>query len=92
MGVTNPATEETICEIEEAGEQDVENAIQAAHEAFKTWKHVTAKDRAAMIRNLAALIRKNQDELAQIECLGNKYISRQRKTSVSSEVGRSHGR
>jgi len=32
--VINPATEETICHIEEAGEQDVENAIQAAHQAY----------------------------------------------------------
>jgi len=67
----NPATEEVICEIHEAGAADVDAAVQAAKVAFKTWKKSNACDRRDMLLKLADLVEKNRKELAELESLDN---------------------
>lgn len=54
--VINPATEEKICDISEATEQDVELAIDAAQAAFPIWKATSLTERALLLTRLADLI------------------------------------
>ena len=67
----NPATEEVIAEVAEAGEKDIDLAVKAARRAFDTgpWRKTDARDRGRMLYKLADLIEENLDELAALEVL-----------------------
>jgi len=67
----NPATEEVICEVQEAGQEDVDAAVAAAKTAFKTWKKSNGCDRRNMLLKLADLVEKNREQLAKLESLDN---------------------
>ena len=41
--VTNPATDEVLANVPDMDEGDAEASIQAAHQAFQTWRHTTLK-------------------------------------------------
>lgn len=63
--VINPATEEIIGKASKAGTADVEKALKSAKEGFDVWKKFTPWDRAVIIRKIADLIRKKNNELAK---------------------------
>ena len=63
FNTVNPATEEVITEVQEAGSEDVDAAVAAAKTAFKTWKKSNACDRRDMLLKLADLVEKNQTSL-----------------------------
>jgi aldehyde dehydrogenase (NAD+) len=67
----NPATEDVITEVEEAGQEDVNDAVAAAKAAFKTWKKSNACDRRDMLLKLADLVDKHREQLAELESLDN---------------------
>lgn len=60
----NPATEEIIGEYTRGGLEHVERAIQAAKIAFPSWRQAPAGGRAAMLHEVARLLRENQEQLA----------------------------
>ncbi|MFG1190893.1 NAD-dependent succinate-semialdehyde dehydrogenase [Xanthobacter flavus] len=66
ISVNNPATGEIIGTIPKAGAAETRRAIEAAAEAFKTWRATTAAERASKLHKLADLILANADELALI--------------------------
>ncbi|UJX44568.1 NAD-dependent succinate-semialdehyde dehydrogenase [Xanthobacter sp. YC-JY1] len=66
ISVDNPATGEIIGTIPKAGAAETRRAIEAAAEAFKTWRATTAAERAGKLHKLADLILANADELALI--------------------------
>jgi len=63
--VINPATEEIIGKVSKASSVDVDKALNSAEKGFKTWKKFSPWDRAAIIRKIADLIRKKNNELAK---------------------------
>jgi acyl-CoA reductase-like NAD-dependent aldehyde dehydrogenase len=65
--VTNPATEETIAELEPAGVDETDAAVARAKAAFKEWRAVAPTDRARLLRRLATLVEEHAEELARIE-------------------------
>ena len=67
MQVVNPATEEPIAELEQAGVEEADAAVARAKAAFPAWRAVTPSDRARLLRRLATLVEENGEELAQIE-------------------------
>lgn len=69
----NPATEEVLAYVSEAQEEDVDQAVKAARQAFEhgTWPDLSAAERAHIIYKLADLIEENKEELAQLEALDN---------------------
>lgn len=67
----NPATEEVICEVEEAGAEDVNAAVAAAREAFKTWRTTNPTTRRDLLLKLANLVEENKEYLASLEALDN---------------------
>ncbi|MEN1937497.1 aldehyde dehydrogenase family protein [Paenibacillus sp. 102] len=71
--VWNPATEEVLAVVSEAGEEDVNLAVRAARKAFEegAWSKISAAERAHLIYKLADLIDENKEELAQLEALDN---------------------
>ena len=67
LTVLNPATEEPIAELEQAGIEEADAAVARAKAAFPAWRAVSPGDRARLLRRLAALVEENAEELAQIE-------------------------
>jgi acyl-CoA reductase-like NAD-dependent aldehyde dehydrogenase len=65
--VVNPATEETIAELEGAGVEETDAAVASARAAFPSWRAVTPADRSRLLRRLATLVEENAEELAAIE-------------------------
>ena len=63
--VINPATEEIIGQASKASSADVDKALKSAEKGFRLWKEFTPWDRAAIIRKIADLIRKKNNELAK---------------------------
>ncbi|MCG5471824.1 aldehyde dehydrogenase family protein [Micromonospora sp. LAH09] len=68
----NPASEEVLAEIAEAGAQDVERAVRAARKAYdKVWGPMSGRDRAKYLYRIARLIQERSRELAVLESLDN---------------------
>ena len=67
LTVLNPATEEPIAELEQAGAEEADAAVARAKAAFPAWRAVAPGDRARLLRRLATLVEEHGEELAQIE-------------------------
>jgi acyl-CoA reductase-like NAD-dependent aldehyde dehydrogenase len=65
--VLNPATEETLAEIESAGVEEADAAVARAKAAYPAWRAVAPADRARLLRRLATLVEEQHEELARIE-------------------------
>jgi aldehyde dehydrogenase (NAD+) len=66
-----PATEEKIVDISEATEEDVDLAVQAAEDAFKTWSNMPLDERVNLFHALADDIKKHLEEYTNLEALDN---------------------
>jgi aldehyde dehydrogenase (NAD+) len=69
--VLNPATEEKICEISEATEEDVEKAIVSAEKGFQAWSKVSLDERNRIFNKLADAIEASLDEFSILESMDN---------------------
>lgn len=80
----NPATEEKIADIAEAGEKDVDMAVKAARKAYKeTWSKLSGKERGKYIYRIARLLQERAREFAVIEALdGGKPIREARDIDI----------
>jgi acyl-CoA reductase-like NAD-dependent aldehyde dehydrogenase len=67
LQVVNPATEQTIAELEPAGVRDTDAAVARAQAAFPAWRAVKPADRAGLLRRLASLVEDHGEELALLE-------------------------
>ena len=67
MRVVNPATEETIAELEQAGVEETDEAVARANAAGHAWRTVSPEDRGRLLRRVATLVEEHEDELAEIE-------------------------
>ena len=63
--VINPSTEEVIGKASKASSTDIEKALKSAEKGFMIWKKVSPWERALIIRKIADLIRKKNNELAK---------------------------
>ncbi|HBT34325.1 MAG TPA: aldehyde dehydrogenase [Pusillimonas sp.] len=68
-----PATGEAVASLNAAGSQDVEDAIQGAQKAFEEsgWPQRKPHERAAVLYRIAEQIRREAEELAQLQRLDN---------------------
>jgi aldehyde dehydrogenase (NAD+) len=68
----NPATEEVLADISEAGAEDVERAVRAARAAYRdVWGPMSGRDRAKYLFRIARLVQERSRELAVLESLNN---------------------
>lgn len=66
-----PADGSILAECAQATKEDVDEAVKAAWEAFKTWKHTTVAERATVLNKIAAIIDENKEHLAMVESMDN---------------------
>jgi aldehyde dehydrogenase (NAD+) len=68
----NPATEEVLAEIAEAGQADVDHAVAAARTAHTTtWSKLSGRDRGKYLFRIARFIQERARELAVLESIDN---------------------
>lgn len=67
----NPSNGEKLTEFVDASNEDVDLAVNAAKEAFKSWKDVSIQERSSILLKIADLIDENKERLAMIETLDN---------------------
>jgi acyl-CoA reductase-like NAD-dependent aldehyde dehydrogenase len=65
--VLEPATEEVMAELPQAGVEETDAAVERARQAFPAWKRVAPGDRAALLRAVADRVRDAADDLARLE-------------------------
>jgi betaine-aldehyde dehydrogenase len=65
--VIEPATEDVLAELPQAGVEETDAAIARAREAFPAWRKVAPGERAELMRSVAALVRERVEGLARLE-------------------------
>ncbi|MBE2985516.1 aldehyde dehydrogenase family protein [Campylobacter sp. RM9344] len=68
---TNPANGEFLAKIADATEDDVNDAVKAAREAFNKFKRSTVNERSALLNKIADIIDANKEHLARVETMDN---------------------
>ena len=68
----NPATEEPLAEVAQAGQQDVDRAVAAARAAYQgAWGATPGRERAKYLYRIARVIQERAREFAVLESLDN---------------------
>jgi aldehyde dehydrogenase (NAD+) len=85
----NPATEEPLAEVAEAGESDVDDAVAAARRAYtEIWEPMAGAERAKYVFRIARMIQERSRELAVLETLdGGKPIREARDVDLPLVAG-----
>jgi betaine-aldehyde dehydrogenase len=65
--IINPATGETIAEVPQGTQADVDRAVETAKRAWPEWRETTPQERSEMLLKLADAIDSHADELARVE-------------------------
>ncbi|MDN4074465.1 CoA-acylating methylmalonate-semialdehyde dehydrogenase [Fictibacillus terranigra] len=71
LDVPNPATGEVLASVPISTKEEVGQAVQAAKEAFKTWKKVPVPKRARILFKYQQLLTENHEKLAQLVVMEN---------------------
>ncbi len=73
LDVINPATEEVVAQVPEAGSAEVDAAVAAARRAFDEgpWKESSAQDRGRILLRLADIVRQHAPALAELETINS---------------------
>lgn len=65
---TSPVDRSTICDVAHGTAEDIDAAAKAAHEAFRPWHDMPAKERRAILIRVAEGIEARAEEIALCEC------------------------
>jgi len=65
----HPGNDQVICEVETAGQAEVDAAVAAAKAAFEVWSNTPAAERGAILRRATAILRERNQALAELETL-----------------------
>src|SRR5688500_13808653 len=77
--VNDPSTGKTIAQVTDVGIDELRMAIDAANNAWATYKEFTPKKRSTLLRNWFNLIKKHEEELANLMTMeSGKVISESR--------------
>jgi succinate-semialdehyde dehydrogenase / glutarate-semialdehyde dehydrogenase len=85
---TFPYTGETLKTFPNATDQEVAEAIDAAHNAFLTWRDVSFAARGAVLQKAADLLRRNADDYAKLLTLemGKLFVEAKAEVELSARI------
>src|SRR3954462_9633648 len=72
----SPIDEQPIAEVSAGSANEVDAAVQAAHQAFPGWAAMPKSERAELLRNVADGIDARAEELARVETRDNGSLLR----------------
>src|SRR5215475_13799510 len=67
----SPIDETVIAEMARGGAAEVDQAVEAARRAFKTWSRISREERARLLQRIADGVEVNIERLAQVETRDN---------------------
>src|SRR4051812_7265722 len=67
--IANPSTGESLGRVALATSEDVNEAVDAASRAYQSWRRTPPAERAAKLRRIAEIVRRNSEELALIDAI-----------------------
>jgi aldehyde dehydrogenase (NAD+) len=83
FSTVNPATEQVLSEVAEAGAADVEAAVEAARRAQPRWARLRPSERARFLYRIARRVQERARELAILETMdGGKPIKESRDVDI----------
>lgn len=82
----DPATGRAWAIVPMGGAKDIDRAVQAARQAFSTWRRVPGHERAALLRRFADLYAAAIPRLAVIESRDNGNLVREHRASLTAQV------
>jgi 2-formylbenzoate dehydrogenase len=65
----DPSTERPLAEVPDAGPEDVDSAVRAARDGYRTWRALSPWERGKLVRRLAGVLEEHEDELATLDAL-----------------------
>jgi len=65
----DPSTEGELGRAPDAGKPDVDRAVRAAAAAFPSWRSTAPRERGAVLRRLASILRDHTEELARLDAM-----------------------
>ena len=82
----NPATGAVLASVAEAGAEDVDAVVARARKGFLEWRDVVPLERARILKEVAALLRRHGDELALIDAAncGNPYTEMRGDATIAA--------
>ena len=82
----NPSTGTVIGSFPAGTRDDVNRAVEAAENAFLTWRDIEPTERAAMIGSLADIISDHADELAALDSMENGSLLAEMRRDVDAAL------
>jgi len=75
IGVENPANKQIIAKVPRGNKEDVDRAVAAAKEAFKTWQFESIDKRIELMEKVVQGLKENSEKIVQVivEELGSSY-------------------
>jgi betaine-aldehyde dehydrogenase len=87
LRVLEPATEEVMAEVPQAGAEEADSAIARAKAASKAWKAVSPGDRTRLLLRIAEAIEARHEELSLLEARNaGKSIAANERGEISTVV------
>lgn len=77
----SPVDGQEITSVPRSTKEDIELALDAAHEAFKTWSKASATQRSNILLKIADIMEQNLDYLAAVETIDNGKPIRETKAA-----------
>ena len=66
LAVTDPATQNVLAEVPFATPDEIDRAVASAAAAFRIWRETPTPERARLMMNYQALLKRHQDDIAKI--------------------------
>lgn len=82
----SPIDETEIASVSAGGAAEIERAVAAAREAFKTWRKVGAEERARYLHKIADLVEARVEQLSVVETRDNGSLLRSHRRGVMPRV------
>lgn len=80
----DPSTGQPCAEVARCGEAEINQAVEAAREAYEsTWRHTTPVERARILHKIAELLRRDHEELARLESMDTGKPLKQARTDAT---------
>jgi aldehyde dehydrogenase len=77
----SPIDGNAFTQVARSTKEDIELALDAAHEAFKTWSKASATEKSNLLLKIADIMEKNLDYLAAVETIDNGKPIRETKNA-----------
>lgn len=82
--VLDPSTGRPCAEVSRCGEAEIDQAVEAAREAYEnTWRRTTPVERARILHKIAELLHRDHEELARLESMDTGKPLTQARTDVT---------